>query len=447
MRIREVSGMIILIGLLAAYSSAPVPEVESVTVDGKAVPFTVTRLAGQEVLTLAGHRLHLRAPRSHLNFSSLGSSLWLDGKCVAWENTPPAEANPGDAWGVWTRGRLEAVSPEAWIEVKSVEALPPNLKYVELPECTNPQILSSQSSLRYLACQAEDFDAIWLRAPKLQNLKLAVRHLRHPERLGTLQSLEVLALNAQDLKDVAALASCRQLRQFACEASSVEDLRPLAGLPQLESVSAAWTPLKELPDAVTWKHLDLLASQVRGQEAERFRVLNPDCEVWSDPNQPFHKVLAPSTRVVLRSESGIEEPKVLWQTRDRAEVHKLIDHLRVEERNESPKMLGILPEIAPPDREIACGLFQCMCGGGPTLKFYRGDSLLASINNQHGANLRWEEGPWIGDMPMTPECQRFFLDWLEARGCPEPKREQAKLEKPSALTQAASNSSESRARK
>lgn len=53
---------------------------------------------------------------------------------------------------------------------------------------------------------------------------------------------------------------------------------------------------------------------------------------------------------------------------------------------------------------------ECMCCGYPTLEFYRGGRLSATIGIQHGQALRWQG--WSGDRELTTQSARYLQSWL-----------------------------------
>ena len=67
--------------------------------------------------------------------------------------------------------------------------------------------------------------------------------------------------------------------------------------------------------------------------------------------------------------------------------------------------------------------FHCMCCGNPTLEFYRGDTLIASLGFHHARSLRWPDGKWEGDGLLTEESSIFLIKWMADNGLSGPKDE------------------------
>jgi hypothetical protein len=66
--------------------------------------------------------------------------------------------------------------------------------------------------------------------------------------------------------------------------------------------------------------------------------------------------------------------------------------------------------------------FNCMCCGEPTLEFYSGTTLLASVGFHHGISLRWTDG-WEGDSALDRESAEKLCVWLAEHGVDEPLNE------------------------
>ncbi|MHC4914519.1 MAG: hypothetical protein ACYTGB_03425 [Planctomycetota bacterium] len=62
------------------------------------------------------------------------------------------------------------------------------------------------------------------------------------------------------------------------------------------------------------------------------------------------------------------------------------------------------------------GASHCSCCGWPTLEFYRGSALLATVSVHHGHGLRWHDGKWNGDRTLREASGEFLRGWLELRG-------------------------------
>ena len=105
-------------------------------------------------------------------------------------------------------------------------------------------------------------------------------------------------------------------------------------------------------------------------------------------------------RLVVRSNGN--EPKVLLEVADAAQVRELIDGLHVD---------------------AASSGRWCACSGDPVLEFYCGERSLARVSVQHGTAIRWVGEPWDGDGHLVGDSGPFLCDWLAARGVSGPKWE------------------------
>lgn len=62
--------------------------------------------------------------------------------------------------------------------------------------------------------------------------------------------------------------------------------------------------------------------------------------------------------------------------------------------------------------------FHCMCYGDTSVKFFQGDSLLATLSHHHGHSVRWDDGPWEGDSLFTPATAELWREWFKDQGAP-----------------------------
>jgi len=55
---------------------------------------------------------------------------------------------------------------------------------------------------------------------------------------------------------------------------------------------------------------------------------------------------------------------------------------------------------------------RCACEGSIILKICKDNSELAIISFHHGRHIRWLNGPWSSDMPLTEESKKQLKEWL-----------------------------------
>ena len=93
-------------------------------------------------------------------------------------------------------------------------------------------------------------------------------------------------------------------------------------------------------------------------------------------------------------------------------------------------------EVAHPEevRRVLFGLaihetyrfFHDFCHGTESLEFYRGATLLGTLNLHHGVTLTWASpGEWPDDAELTRESGDFLVRWLADHGVPEPQKQRA----------------------
>ena len=75
----------------------------------------------------------------------------------------------------------------------------------------------------------------------------------------------------------------------------------------------------------------------------------------------------------------------------------------------------------------------CFCSGAPTLEWYKGKTLLATVSLQHGTAMRWVKH-WPGDARLISTSADWLVNWLAQHGVTEPKRER-EIERTAAANQ------------
>ncbi len=69
--------------------------------------------------------------------------------------------------------------------------------------------------------------------------------------------------------------------------------------------------------------------------------------------------------------------------------------------------------------------WSCRCFGELLITIYRGDVALASISVHHSDHLRWRDGEWSGDAPLTRSSLERLSLFLKSNGCPTPAEQEA----------------------
>lgn len=63
---------------------------------------------------------------------------------------------------------------------------------------------------------------------------------------------------------------------------------------------------------------------------------------------------------------------------------------------------------------------SCKCFGDMKVTIYRGNTELAHLSIQHENALRWWNGRWSGDQPLSQSSRNALSTFLVANGCPTP---------------------------
>lgn len=227
-------------------------------------------------------------------------------------------------------------------------------------------------------------------------------------KLGELNELRVVDLSWNETaKHVRFAAALPELRRLAVRSTMVGDLSPVAGLTKLESIDANDAPVSVLPDAElpSLKTLEVMSSRLTKEQVEAFAARNPQLEIWHDWGEALRRALTEVSRVRVRSggtcHRRISEEKTLFEVDEKAEIEKLVDAIRMAE-------------------DPSHG--HCMCCGNPSMEFYEGEELVATLGFHHGRSLRWPGG-WPGDGAITMESAHQLCLFLDKRGVSGPLQE------------------------
>ena len=124
----------------------------------------------------------------------------------------------------------------------------------------------------------------------------------------------------------------------------------------------------------------------------------------------LHRALGSTTRMRVRTggtcHRHIDAEETLFETIDPTLIGKVVTEIRLDDQGSG---------------------FHCLCCGGPTFEFYKGDALVAMIGFHHGRSLRWSEG-WSADALLTPASAEFLLHFLADHGVPGPFEERLKMQ-------------------
>jgi hypothetical protein len=193
------------------------------------------------------------------------------------------------------------------------------------------------------------------------------------------------------LTDVGFAAGLSNLRELRLDSTQVTDLRAFGGHPALETIDAQFMPLRRLPldrPLPALRRLDILGTAVSDADVARFGKLNPRCEVDRHYLPKLAKALAGVDRLRVRDTD--EPTKTMYVEENPSQVRALVANLGIDDIQ---------------------SVGHCMCIGWPALEFYRQGKLVATLSDQHGLALRWNEG-WPRDGVMTSASASYVNGWL-----------------------------------
>jgi len=289
--------------------------------------------------------------------------------------------------------------------------------------------LKKLKKLRFFEMQGrhlESFDFSILIELPLEYLGLPYLESTDTNTTATLEKLTTLkTLNAgycNYIGDGAWLARLKNLRQLDVSGFTIVinnnelkvvplNLAGLSELPHLTILQATGQHLQSLPakKMPALQFANFLLCKTQKEMIEAFAKTNPQAEVHIDMNAALQKKLTKADRLRVRSDGTChrdkKEEKTLYETRDSAEIAKVLRDLVVDESRSGD---------------------HCLCCGTPTLEFYVGEKLIGMVGVHHGLSLRWADSPWPGDGVLTKESVEALDDWLTKCGVWLPKDERNK---------------------
>jgi hypothetical protein len=446
------SALVVLVGHAVLPAGERAEEPYSFSVNGESlipprtvVEGTTKQPAPGDVVDVLGFRMVLGPQRTqhyYYDYTKQPQVLWIEtpdrqrapaAVRVTWEYKSVKEDyrrelnNPLRKLGAEQISRLRGVSVEGWADdlpvllakldlqhvcIQAIDdstgkdpgriyPLPPSVRYLCVKEHSNQGIRDWHGLLRFKELQSLDVEAMTVafdckaleKASQLRHLSLrSWRGLTDPQTLRKLAALRSLDLSFnQSLTDVGFATELSHLRELRLDSTEITDLTALGGHPALETIDAQFMPLRRLPldrPLLALRRLDILGTAVPDADVARFGKLNPQSEIDRHYLPKLAKVLSGADRVRVRDTD--EPTKTMYVEENLAQVRALTANLGIDDS----QCVG-----------------HCMCIGWPGLEFYRQGKLVATLSDQHGLALRWNEG-WPRDGVMTAASASYVNGWL-----------------------------------
>jgi hypothetical protein len=243
---------------------------------------------------------------------------------------------------------------------------------------------------------------------ELRVLDLSGTGVKNDDKLEALKELRELNLSyTKGVTNIDFVEGMPKLRRLDVCKSGITDLASLAGHKAIEWVNADMTPASRLPAGAipTLKTLRILSTRLSDDDVADFAKANPQCAVGHRWEGSFAVEVKGVTRIRVRSGGtchvNLAEVKTLFEVKEEAKVRAVIEGIRLDEKGSG---------------------FHCMCCGEPTIEFYKGSELVASLGFHHGRSIRWPGG-WPGDALLRPDSADFLCQWLADNGIKGPLEE------------------------
>jgi Leucine-rich repeat (LRR) protein len=369
-----------------------------------------------------------------------------------------------DAWSNDIAEELRHVDPartcitvagNALIRKEGKNVLPPlpnDIQYLNTEglhgHVENGEPLRQWTQLRFLRIEGDQdkhFDARWLAHNRaLCRLDLIRCTIEHPEAFSQLDQLESLdlsdipnlatvefaelltrlrtlglantavwnvyaltniALTRLDVSNtkVSDLSSIRakNLENVDVSATMVRDLLPLRKLRNLKKITATYSTVEKLPTRPmpALRTLTVVSTPLSQASIAAFAKVNPKCDVIRRRADALRFATAGATRLRIRSGGMGYSPysELLPYLHPEETLFEIVDPLKIAE-------FVHLIEVDEKGPDL-----QCMCYGEPSIEFYRGDALLATMNWKHDLGFEWPGA-------LTPQSLERSTKWLAEHG-------------------------------
>jgi hypothetical protein len=294
--------------------------------------------------------------------------------------------------------------------------LPGNLQYLYVDQTSSGGILDltgleKLTSLKFLRLHRMEKEPLDLKAlASLRNLNYLDLHgekIVDASPLAALNKLLVLDLSWSTANNLSFIGSLKSLRVLNVGHSGVADLSPLRGAENLQEINADLTPVNTLPgrSLKSLRKLSVLSTQLKDEDIRTFQEKNPKAQIQNSWVQLLRTRLASSDFLRVRSGGTCHrrpaKERTLAEIKDVKEVQAFLSEIELLEKESG---------------------FHCMCCGEPSLEFFKGSELLATIGFHHSQSLRWSEG-WPGDAALAPKAAEWICRWLAKNGVPDPLKQ------------------------
>jgi hypothetical protein len=296
---------------------------------------------------------------------------------------------------------IQAVDDSIGKDPSRIYPLPHSVRYLGIREHSNQGIRDWRGLLDFKELQSLDVQAMTVafdckvlaNASQLRHLSLqSWQGLTDSQALRKLAALRSLDLSYNHrLTDVSFAAELSHLRELRLDSAEVTDLTAFGGHPALETIKAQFMPLRRLPldrPLPALRRVDLLGTAVSDADVASFGKLNPQCEIDRHYLPKLAKALSGVDRLRVRDTD--DPAKTMYVEEDPSQVRGLVANFGIDD----VQSVG-----------------HCMCIGWPALEFYRQGQLVATLSDQHGLALRWNEG-WPRDGVMTAASASYVNRWL-----------------------------------
>lgn len=247
--------------------------------------------------------------------------------------------------------------------------------------------------------------------PNIEHLIVDYTTFSAPPEFAHLTKMKFLKIrSAEGVTSADFAMTMPELRVLKIDETAVSNIENLSN-PKLRLLSATGSAIKSLPapaQVPLLRDLRILSTPASGDvdQIAAFQKALPDCVISAIWMEPLQRSLAGADRLRVRSGGTCHrypaEEKTLFEVNGVEKVASLLGIIQLAEQQ---------------------GYGRCTCCGEPSLEFYRGDELVATLGFHHGHSLRWSEGIWPGDAVMTNQSAMGLCEFLAKHGHEGPLEE------------------------
>jgi len=219
--------------------------------------------------------------------------------------------------------------------------------------------------------------------------------------LSSLKHLYSLDTGQSKLSDMNIFKDFPNISKLRISQTNITDIRPIKYLSKVSSLSMNFTNNLIIPvEKIHLKELKVRNSNVKTEDIEKFKALNPECNLSYSMDVELQDALKEIDYIRVRTggtcHRNPDEEETIFVIKQKDKIKEFVSHLRIEEEQ----------------------TFHCQCCGSPSFELYKNGTLKETIGFHHGHSIRWHNKPF-GDAVLTEKSIDYICKLLFDNGIKE----------------------------